>query len=321
MVQHWVEGVLRRANQRHTKIPTSVRDDIERLCNIVKNLTYYEFYNEEMVGFVEDLSDCNDIDNISDIIVNVGKMCGFDHASIFLLRHGDAITFKKRVCTSYPWSWLVAYDQNRYQFIDPVVLRALRSDGSFLFSEIDSTSPQVERFWRDAKQFGIGTEGCCFVYEFDPGIRIGISFTSTGTSALVEKAFDHHGSDLAVLGQIACQSFVEMCGVFRAAGSELSIDELRFIKMLIDISDPSDASKLIGHPESQVWQSSICRKLGVGTIYQAFAIVSREKLFDDLPFADLDVSVARLNDKMDLGPKKMLKTMLASQIDQVEEPE
>jgi hypothetical protein len=290
MEEHWALSVVRRLSQVEPLGPPGLRDDIARLCEIVQALPSYEFRLPALAKLADALWECADLDSAAELMADVGSVCGFDYANIFLLRQGRAIAFEKRVCTSFPQEWLRAYDAKRYQFVDPVVARALEGGESFLFADLPVRAPIVESFWRDAVAHGIGREGCCFMFDLDLGVEIGMSFNSNGTREAAAAAFEANRSDLSVLGQVACRAFMEIAGVFQVHGTQLSVDDLRFLKSLINSSDPAGASALLQDTETQARQHSICKRLGVGTIFQALAVVARERWFDDLPFDGTEVA-------------------------------
>jgi hypothetical protein len=264
--------------------------DIKRLCDIVEALPDYEFRDTRLGAIAEELPEHADMDNLARLITEAGKTCGFTNASIFLLCYGSAITFEKRVCTSFPPEWLRAYDVNRYQYVDPVVARAISGGDPFLFSDLSRSSSLIEAFWTDSVAHGIGENGCCFVYDLDMNIRIGLSFASMGPPATVAEAFRVHRSDLDVLGRIACDTFIEHSGVFQTERADLSVEELRFLKSLISQSASDDVAALLQDQEMQPLQTSICEHLGVATIFQALAVASRERWFNDLPFDGPEVA-------------------------------
>lgn len=289
MKDHWAAEVLRRAFRSEAAVPPALREDIARLCEIVQGLSYYEFRDLKLAELADALPDCDDLNAVADVLAQAGRVCGFDHASIFLLRHGEAISFDKRVCTSLPPEWLHTYDSERYQYLDPVVARAMSGGEPFLFSDLPDSAPMIQSFWTAAVAHGIGREGCCFVFDLDLDIRIGMSFTAEGTRDAAAATFEANRSDLQVLGDIACSMFVELAGMIRVDRTELSIDELRYLKGLISTTDPSGASALLQDADTQALQRSICYRLGVGTILQALAVVGRERWFDDLPFDSKEV--------------------------------
>lgn len=290
MEDHWTSSILRRMSQSDLAAPPELQQDIARLCEIVQGLPYYEFRDPELAELADALPYCADMNSIAEVMVEVGNVCGFDHANIFLLRHGDAIAFNKRVCTSYPQEWLRFYEAKRYQFLDPVVARAVEGSAPFLFSDLPDSPPIVRKFWEAAVAHGIGRQGCCFVFDLDLGIRIGMTFASKGKPEAVAAAFEANRSDLQVIGETACSVFVEISGMIRVGKTQLSVDELRYLKDLISSTNPSGASAILQDPEMQALQRSICRQLGVGTIFQALAVVARERWFDDLPFDSQEIA-------------------------------
>lgn len=299
MKNHWASDILRRTSKADISVLSDLQNDIKRLCEIVQGLPYYEFRNPKLAELADTLSYCDDIKSLAEVMVEVGDTCGFDHANIFVLRHGDAVAFNKRVCTSFPEAWLRLYDVKKYQFLDPVVARAMKGGEPFLFSDLPDDAPMVKTFWAAAVAHGIGCEGCCFVFDLDLDIRIGMSFACKSTQELATASFETNRSDLQVLGEIACSVFVELAGMIRVDKTQLSVDELRYLKDLISTTNQSGASEILQDPDMQIVQRSICKRLGVGTIFQALAVVARERWFDDLPFDSREIVQSYPNQRRD----------------------
>jgi hypothetical protein len=264
--------------------------DVLRLCGIADAVPYYEYRRPEMSVIAEAVTDTTCLDELSRMVDAVGSLCDFRYASIFLLRAGEAIKFSKRVSTSLPKAWLMTYDRKNYRFVDPVLLGAYTHDEPFLFSQLTSASPMISDFWDDADAHGIGREGCCFVYEFDNGARVGMSFTSTGSSRSVMQSFSRNRWDLQAFGRLACEAFIRHAAVFEVKGSRPTIEELRFAKSVLDAADHLAVEALLQDERHIDLQRSLCARLGVKTIFQALLAITREGMLDDLPFEGDEVA-------------------------------
>ena len=289
MSGHWTQDVHEQLH-KIKDLPDATRDDIMRLCGIVEALPDYNYRRKEFIEFEEAVDACEDLDTLSELMQAVAELCGFKHASIFLLRTGEAITFKTRVCTSFPIKWLDRYDSKSYQFMDPVFKYAFIAEEPFQFVDLPPQPPFVESFWRDAVETGIGRQGCCFTYDFGMNIRIGVSFTATSSQTETTENYLKHRNDLEILGKRASETFIEQAGVFRVATDELTINELRYLKRLINASEDAAASAIVQEEKSAHLRRSICRRLGVTSMFQALSVVSKQDWFDDLPFEGPEVA-------------------------------
>lgn len=290
MPPHWVQDLRAKLDDEDRTIPDAMREDILRLCGIVETLPGYEYRRKEFSMLADAADESYDLDELSRILNGVGSICGFDHASMFLVRTGEAIKFDTRVCTSLPREWLLHYDRKRYQFLDPVILRALVDDEPFVFSDLKSPAPVIEDFWKDAVKYGIGREGCCFAYTLGSTIRVAMSFVSMGTAEETAMSYEMNRSDLMAFGRAVSEIFVAHAAVMPAVEPRLSIDELRFLKRLITVSDHAGVTELLERDEHASERASICRKLGVATVFQALVVMNRHEWQDDLPFAGAEVA-------------------------------
>lgn len=290
MVNHWTKGVRKQLAELSKDIPLSAQEDIKRLCEIAESAPEYTYRKRDFIALKESLCDVENLREVAKILEEVAHSCGFDYASIFLLKSGSELIFTNRVCTSLPKDWLLRYDKKDYRFVDPVVAHAMQSSGSFLFSDLPELPSFMMAFWSDALAHGVGREGCCFTYHMNKGIQIGISYNSMQSQSYVSKHYAENQRDLQEIGELACDAFVSLSSTFHVERCQLKIEELRYLKSLIWAVDDISAIALLQDGRTQSLRKSIYQKLKVRTISQALFVVSQQHCFDELPFEDVEVS-------------------------------
>ncbi len=295
MLSHWVRTVLEDATAGTSGLPDQAFRDLDRIAAVVERQQVYVFRRPELEEIAEALSGCEQISHLARQMWQAATATGFQHATVFLIEQGNAPAFHTRVCTSYPRRWLERYAVRSYQFVDPIFARAQASDAPFRFHEAMSDAPQVQAFWADATEHGIGSDGLCMSFTLSRGTRVGVSFASGNGRAAVDRAVHLDGSDLQFLGRLAAETFTYLAALPETpqADQMLSVSELRFLQMLVTSNDPEAALRMTpGFGSNAGLQAGIREKLGVSTILQAVAVASANNWFDRLPYDVGEVSSA-----------------------------
>lgn len=292
-MQHWVRTILWDALNSRGSLSEETRRDMERIARLVEEQGVYRFRTERRDEIADALSEASGLDELSQLMWEAAVECGVEHATLFLLRQGGGVAFRTRICTSYPAAWVGRYQARSYQFIDPVLARALTDDGPFRFSDVDVASPVARDFWRDAEDHGVGRDGLCAAFELEGGVRIGVSFATRKVGKPLEDVMHANVFDMVAMARIGAEAFAAVARSTRALPSSLSPQELRFLHMLVTADNPEEAlSVMPGFGSNDALQSEIRRKLGVRTILQAVALASANNWFDALPYDVRDVASA-----------------------------
>jgi hypothetical protein len=285
-LEHWVRQALRelcssRANSEIMSVRTA-----DRIADVVENLDYYLFQSCELEQRACDLLECTTIEEFSRTMWSAATDAGFQNYIVFVMNQGGDGAFRSRVSTSLKSSWIERYDAMSYQFIDPVLKEAEQGDGVILFNRLREFSPSVQAFWRDAEDYGVGKNGICYSMTRQNSVRIGVSFLTTHPDCRAEELISLHRSDLQFIAQQAVDTFRELSGGNYQADHSLSEKELRFLHTLAASHDPEDALDITpSFGSNRALQSSIRRKLGVVTIFQALTIAVSRGWLDELPFS------------------------------------
>ncbi|WP_299842239.1 autoinducer binding domain-containing protein [uncultured Roseovarius sp.] len=264
---------------------------LKRIAELIEDIDVHPFRTTELSDIGEELSECTDLTELSELMWQAATTVGFQNFAIFVIQQGSNGAFRSRICTSYKDTWVNRYHEKAYQFIDPVIAQAAAEDGWFLFSELNSSAPAIECFWEDAETFGIGRNGLCFSISRKDGARIGVSFSTSNTKEKVEEVVRLNGFDLQFLAHLAVDCFCYASRGPSLSDDTLSLKELRFLYTLASSPDPTEALEIsAGYGSNKALQSSIRQKLSVDTVFQALAIVSAKGWFNQLPFDQREVA-------------------------------
>ena len=284
-MQHWVRSILEDVLWSSKSMSIEIKNGVDRIIDLVEKNDVHSFRTAELEGLANDLAECVDLTDLSELMWQVATSVGFQHFTIFVLKQGTGGTFKSRVCTSYNEAWIMRYQEQSYQFIDPVMSQAAVSDGWFQFSDLKSDAPAIQSFWEDAEKHRIGKNGLCFAMTRVDGSRIGVSFSTMNTKEKVDQIVRMNGFDLRFLAHLAVD-----CFCFASFGPTLSDDtlnneELRFLHILSSSSNPEDALKISSkYGSNKALQASIRTKLNVDSVFQAVAIAASKGWFNLLPY-------------------------------------
>lgn len=282
---HWVQVILEDTIWGQKKLPAHVRDGLKRIEEMAISSEVIQFRTHEFEEIADELSICDDLSELSLLLWRAATSAGFQHFSLFVVNQGRSPTSAHRMCTSYKKDWLDVYQEKSYQYVDPIVAKAKSTDGKFLFSEASNSAPMVQAFWDDAEKHNIGRNGLCYVVTRSDGTRIAISFSICGTEKKASESIRLNTYDLEIIAQLAIE-----CFCYTSTGSSLndqllSTNELRFLHVLATSANPESAlSQMPAFGGNEAMQSSIRKKLGVQTIFQAISIACSKQWFDNLPF-------------------------------------
>lgn len=290
-MRHWVHELLEQTVTKN-QLPQAIWSSLMRLAKFVEESPDYFFRTSKAEKICEDLQDCKDLGDLAKCIFDIATSFGFQHGAIFLLSSGKRNTvWVHRVCTSLPEKWLRHYKERRYQFIDPVIVKAMNSEAPSIVTRSASDSPMVRKFWDDAETFGIGSVCMVFRVELRSGAVLGLSLTSQGHSKNAVQKLALDMSDLSVLAHEAAVIFENLSALGAQKECDLTLDELSFLRLLLANGDAVKAGDFRAFFSSNAaLQTSIARKLGVKNVFQAIAVAIGRGMFDDLPFEESEVN-------------------------------
>lgn len=287
---HWFQDMEKQLREKLPEMDESLERDLDALRCHIMALPSHVFRTLALKDLTARIASETSLLELAEHLLSAARNTGFLHTTLFVLRQGSGAAFKSRVCTSYPPDWLKTYKARNYQYVDPVLTRALMENAAFEFSDVRGDSPMERAFWADAEDYGIGTEGLTIPVHLRCGAKLAISFSSDKDAATVSALRREHESDLKVVAAMACEVFARMARDDAVTLNTLDSDELQFLRLLVTQDDPESAlDEFGGLAAVKALQASILEKLGVSTILQAIALTSLDPCFDDAPFVTSDV--------------------------------
>lgn len=289
-MDHWVRVLLQDVLFDRNGTPDYIYHGLERAVRIIEALEPYQFRTDILDEVADALSECTELSELSALMWKATVSAGFENYIIFVLKIGSKGALQSRVCTSCNSDWLVRYESQCYQHVDPVMAKALREDGVFEFADLEGYSPVVDDFWADARAHRIGHNGLCIVRTRADGTRIGVSFLTGKTEVQTRSLVRLNGTDLVMIADLAMDAFCEIsCGIV-GDPEALSPAEARFLYLLATRKNPQDAFEVLPQfGSNKSLQASICRKLGVETAFQAVSVATARGLLDDVPYESSEV--------------------------------
>lgn len=289
-MRHWVRHLLDDAFWSQASLPEYVRQGLARVTEFIETMDTHAFRTIELEEIAVELIECDNLTELSQILWRAAIETGFQHFVIFALDQSITGIFKNRICTSLRSDWIKQYQLKSYQFVDPIVAEAQVRDGAFLFSDVKSEAPVVERFWEDAEHFGVGRNGLCFALHGSQGVKIGLSLGSIKSALQVAEAVALNGADLEQIAQLAVDRFCQLSLGHCLSKNPLTDHELRFLHVLATDPDYEKAMKIQpGYGSNGTLQAAIRVKLGVSTIFQALALVSAKGWLNAMAYDESEV--------------------------------
>ncbi|MEL6522301.1 MAG: autoinducer binding domain-containing protein [Pseudomonadota bacterium] len=284
-MQHWVKNVFEDLLWAASGNSEEIHTTVSRIVRAIEGRDVYLFRTEELESIADGLVECVDLNDLSSWMWKATTSLHFQNFAIFVLKPGPGTSFHPKICTSYNTDWIDRYVEKTYQFVDPVMRRAAEADGCFAYSELDQTSPLVEKFWQDAERHRIGRNGHCCAFTRPDGTRIGVAFSSRESQEKVQEIVRKFSSDLFSISQLAGEAFCYAVAGPTIQDCCLSELELRCLYILATSSSPEDASKVASFfgPKDSL-EISIRRKLRVQNVFQAIAIAASKGWFNSLPY-------------------------------------
>ena len=290
-MEHWVRVMLQHVLFDHGGTPDHIRKGLARAARIIEEMEPYQFRNDTFDAIADELSECTDLSDLSRLMWKAATEAGFENFIIFVLKNGANGALQSRVCTSCNADWVARYQARRYQFIDPVMAAASRTDGFFEFADLEGRSAVIADFWADAEAHRIGRNGLCIARTRTDGARIGVSFLTAKTEAQSRALVRLNGSDLVAIAELAADAFCyASCGL-AGEPEALSPEELRFLYLLATRKDPQEAFGVLPlYGSNKSLQASIRQKLGVETVFQAVSRAAARGYFDEVPYDASEVT-------------------------------
>lgn len=288
-MEHWARSALGKLLDGVQSQDSEVRKTIHRVMSIIEDSDEYVFRDPKLEKVTKEIENCQAIEDLVGILEAVLKITGMDDYAIAVVSHGRGAICEKRYCTSYPLEWLRTYEENCFQHVDPILLRAIYAKDHelepFVWTRDDLISPLTKVFWEEAKRHGIGQQGYSVVAPCKNDAKILINFTSQLSGRAFEELIFVWGSDLAHTSLIIGTKFFDLSSRSQGLSNDLSDYELRYLFELA--TSPNFATRRKGagsELQETMTQEMILAKLNAKTLYEAVIKAFSLRLFDLVPF-------------------------------------
>lgn len=161
-------------------------------------------------------------EELQQAVVALLEPYGLKHAVYHAIRLPGEAEENPVVIFTYPEDWISYYRLRRYYRIDPVVLKAVNGVLPVDWGSLEISSPEVRRFFGEAQDAGVGSQGLTFPIR---GAQGDVAIF-TVTTALPEADWAHLKStymrDMQLLGNFVHNRLATLRGWSNAPATPLS---------------------------------------------------------------------------------------------------
>lgn len=203
------------------------------------------------------------------------------HATYFGINVPTLSARRDYVLTTYPTDWAKHYFEQGYDEIDPVVKGGMRGIMPFDWASIDAGATQIQAFFGEAREFGIGDRGVSIPIRGASGDEALFSVTSH-LSLSSWKAFKTETLGALTLFAFQFHQCVLEMEMRRRQIKPVSLSsrERELLKWAAAGKSTWDTAQILGLSENTVrfYLSKVQAKLGAANKPNAVAIAIRQKL-------------------------------------------
>ncbi len=281
----WFAKALSDLLEDSNQVSDQTRRDVIRVCRELTERIDYLPRHKSFDALTHCIEDAETLDQIAGIFAGMPREFGLEHATLAVVAEGRDRILKHRVLSSLPKVWWQTYKEEALYKHDPII-EVLGTQGGMIFlDDLALRDPAPNRYLKAAQKHDIGEHGVAFRIDFPSGF-VGVCVLGChGPATKVRQIWDWYADDLRHLTEQFCQSLIFFGSVESLEHYELSADEVRFLRIIVQSEDPTAALRMnfrFGSPKTI--QSSILRKMGVKSIFQAVIIALRRGDLDGRGF-------------------------------------
>ncbi|MEM9582622.1 MAG: hypothetical protein AAGA08_05865 [Pseudomonadota bacterium] len=221
------------------------------------------------------------LDQVAASFVHFPREFGFDSASIVVLSEGKRRFLSRRVLTTLPGRYHDIYYERGFLKNNPIIER-IRAGAEVCFY------PRFgEHLTEDGEKTSFvesditGLSGVACKLEFPSGLSAVVFLSTERKPPHNLHSFTTHRDDIMFLAYQFMDAFVYFVGVGGNSEIELTCDEVRFLRLAAISDDPEAARRHdYMYGSSETLQTSIARKLGIKSMFQAISIAVKRGLID-----------------------------------------
>lgn len=275
MIKHWAYHVLEAVTWDRKELSPRVEAGLTKMVDIIANKSDHVYRENELADIAEKLMVAANLSDINELLWKAATLSGFKHASLVSLS-GRSLIGKFNACTSYSKEWIIAMASQRQFTADPIIQELLNGRDAFYFSDIRKSDNANESYWLERDRYRLGRNGFALgITTTNQAKRIGAIFCSDRPEETTRAIVEENGSDLREVARLAAETFATLSRIKSQEKESLNNVELEFLQTLALSDDPKSAlnfTPVFGSKRSI--QSTIKKKLGVNTIFQAVVVAA-----------------------------------------------
>ena len=226
------------------------------------------------------IEDAETLDQVAGVFGSMPREFGFDEATLIILNEGGRY-LSRRVLSSLPEEWWEDYNGLRLFDDDPIIQGILSQEHELYMDELIPTHDAPMRYLKAAQARGIGTNGVIYRIDYPTGMSAAVILNTLRTPDYARRQFRKYRDDLQALAYATCDALVYFSQVGVSSTTQLTAEEIRFLRLVALSEDPARALSMdCRYGSVKNVQMQIVRKLGVKSIFQAVLIAARRGLLD-----------------------------------------
>ena len=268
--------------------------DVQAKLLAEKEATYSQYVPrmESIEVLLQDLDQTETLNQLAGVFQRYPREFGFDTSSIIVLNEGRRRFMTQRVLTSLPEQHVVAMLQPGFVTKHPIISTLMQdNDVCFYPAESAIKDLKIKTVARD------GTlpiaSGVAFRIDYSSGFAVAVFLNSSKPNPWNVHQFNLLKDDIRTVAMQFADALIYFSAVGTLAEVEFTADELRFLRIVATNNDPDAARDFqYGYGSAYNIQTSIIRKLGISSIFQAVAIAVKRGLIDLETIDNAEITMA-----------------------------
>ena len=290
---NWFAEVLDDLIAQNERLGPDALAELRRARDRISKEIGFHPRNPATETLLTQLEDAETLDQVAGIFGTMPREFGFDEATLIVLNEGGRY-LSRRVLSSLPDEWWSDYQGQRLFDDDPLIQGIVRQDHELYLDELIPTHDAPMRYLKAAQARGIGCNGVIFKIAYPNGSVAAVILNTVRPPDFARSQYRKYRDDLQTLAYAACDALVYFSGIGVSATTQLSAEEIRFLRLVALSEDPARALSMeVQYGSPKTLQMQILRKLGVRSIFQAVLVAARRGLLDAAIFHPSEVVPTR----------------------------
>jgi hypothetical protein len=230
---------------------------------------------------IDNLAEVESSSKLAGLFALFPREFGFDHATVLILSEGRNHFLKHRVLSSLPRPQREFLTSRAFIESHPLLQELQMPEAVCFFPNYrpDSSGIPLDP---DAKDQTLNEgSGVAFRIDFPSGMVAMVILNTARKAPWNLKQFTKSQRDIYALSYEFIDSFVFFSSIGSPSVAELTTDEKKFLRLTATSENPQEAfSHRYRYGGGQNMQTSIARKFGVKTIFQAVALAVKRGLIE-----------------------------------------